>query len=201
MPSLTLLPVLSYVLIASFTPGPSNLSSSSLGMLYGLRRTLAYLAGLGVGVVVVMLAAGLLSAQLLAWFPRLEPVMRSVGAAYILYLAVGLLRAHDTGQPAAHARPLGFRHGLALQLTNPKVMVYAFTLFTSFLAPLAGRLALIVVAAVLLAVVATSAAFTWALCGSAIKRVLRHPRAARWINVVLALLLAVTAVDLAGVLG
>jgi threonine/homoserine/homoserine lactone efflux protein len=127
-------------------------------------------------------------------------VLRYVSAAYILYLAAGILRASYTGQAAAASRPLGFRHGLALQLSNPKVVVYAFTLFTSFLTPLAGHLALIVIAAVVLAAVAGSAACTWALCGSAIKRVLRRPRAARWVNAVLALSLAVTAVELAGVL-
>jgi cysteine/O-acetylserine efflux protein len=31
------------VLIASFTPGPSNISSASMGVLHGYKKTLNYL--------------------------------------------------------------------------------------------------------------------------------------------------------------
>ena len=138
MLTLALLPLLSYVLISTFTPGPSNLSSSSLGVLYGLRRTLRYQAGLAVGVVVMMLAGALVSASLLRGLSALEPLLRYVGAAYILYLAYGILRASYNFAEQAQ-RPLGFGHGLVLNLSNPKLVVYAFTLFSTFLAPIACR--------------------------------------------------------------
>jgi len=188
-------PLVSYVLIASFTPGPANIASSSLGMLYGLRRCLPYLAGLAAGVFLMMLLGGLVSASLLSWFPVLEPLLRLVGAAYILYLAYGLVRAsyQFSEQPV---RPLGFGHGLALNLSNPKLIVYAFTVFSSFLTPIAGRPVGLVTAAVLLALVSASATLTWTIFGAGIRAQLRDPRFVRWLNIGLALALA--AVDLAG---
>jgi cysteine/O-acetylserine efflux protein len=193
------LPLLSYVLISTFTPGPSNISSSSLAVLYGFRRTLVYQAGLAVGVFLMMLLGGLVSASLLGWFPALEPILRYAGAAYILYLAYGLVRAsyHFAERPA---QPLGFWHGLLLQVSNPKLVVYALTLFSSFLAPIAGSAVWLVAAALVLAVVSACATSVWGLFGAQIKDRLRNPRLARWINFGLALFLVFAAVDLAGLI-
>jgi cysteine/O-acetylserine efflux protein len=199
MPNIALLPLLSYVFISTFTPGPSNLSSSSLGVLYGFRRTLRYQAGLVTGVFVMMLAGGLVSASLLRVFPALEPWLRWLGAAYLVYLAYSLLRASYFLAERA-SRPLGFRHGLLLNVSNPKLMLYAFTLFSTFLAPLAGRPAWLALAALLLAAVSAGATVTWALFGAALKARLSNPRFTRWVNAALALLLLYAAVDLAGLL-
>ena len=196
MPFIAQLPLLSYVLISTFTPGPSNISSSSLAVLYGYRRTLVYQGGLAAGVFLMMFASGLVSASLLSWFPALEPVLRYIGAAYILYLAYGIIRASyhfSEGQ----ARPLGFWHGLLLNLSNPKLVVYALTLFTSFLASIAGRAGWLAAAALALALVSACATSVWAIFGAQIKDRLRDPRWARWINVGLAAFLVFAAVELA----
>jgi cysteine/O-acetylserine efflux protein len=199
MATIELLPLLSYVLISTFTPGPANLSSSSLGVLFGFRRTLPYQLGLTAGVFVMMLTGGLVSASLLRAFPALEPALRWVGAAYILFLAYAIFRA-SYAFVEGQARPLGPGHGLLLQLTNPKLVVYAFTLFASFLAPIAGRPAWLVPAALLLALVSGCSTTLWALFGAAIKARLRNPRFARWVNAGLALFLVYAAIDLAGLL-
>ncbi len=200
MANIALLPLLSYVLISTFTPGPSNISSSSLGVLYGFRRTLRYQAGLAAGVFVMMLAGGLLSAGLLSRFPVLEPALRYVGAGYILYLAWGIWRASYTFSER-ESKPLGFGHGLLLNVSNPKLVVYAFTLFASFLAPIAGQAAWLSVAALLLAAVSAVATSVWAFFGAAIKARLRDPRFTRWVNGALALFLVYAALEVTGVTG
>src|SRR6202040_1209077 len=116
------------------------------------RRTVNYQGGLAAGVFLMMLAGGLVSASLLNWFPALAPALRYIGAGYILYLAYGILRASYTFTER-ETKPLGFGHGLLLQLSNPKLMVYALTLFSSFLAPIAGNAAALILAALLLAAV------------------------------------------------
>ena len=199
MSSIQLLPLLSYVFISTFTPGPANISSSSLAVLHGFRRTLHYQAGLALGVFIMMLAGGLVSATLLLWLPALEPVLRLVGAAYILYLAYGMFRASYTFTER-DTPPLGFRHGLLLQLSNIKLVVYAFTLFSSFLAPIAREPASLALAALLLAIVSACATCVWALFGAGIKTRLRNPRLTRWINAALALFLVYAAIDLSGLL-
>jgi len=177
MSILAQLPLLSFVLVSTFTPGPANISSSSLAALYGFRRTLRFQSGLAAGVFVMMLAGGLLSAGLLGGFPRLEPVLRYAGAAYILYLAYGLLRA-TYGSSGAPGTPLGFWRGLLLNVTNPKLVFYALTLFSSFLISLVGHALWLIAAAGLLAIVSACAAALWAVFGAQVNSRLSNSPAA-----------------------
>ena len=199
MISANIFSLVSYVLISTFTPGPSNLSSTSLGVLHGYKKTLKYQAGLAAGVFGVMLLSGWISATLLSIFPALEPALRYAGAAYILYLAFGMLKASYIFAEQ-DANQLGFGHGLALQILNPKLIVYAFTLFAAFLAPITGNAALLALAAVLLAAISFAATSVWALFGTAIKTYLHNPRLKAAANIILALLLVYTAIELAGIL-
>src|SRR5215207_5257141 len=87
-----LFPLLSFVLISTFTPGPSNIASASMGVLYGYKHTLNFQAGLAAGVFLVMLLSGWISTTLLQIVPALEPALRYLGAAYMLYLAFAILK-------------------------------------------------------------------------------------------------------------
>ncbi len=197
--SINLFPLLSYVLISTFTPGPSNISSASVAVLHGYRKTLNYQGGLAVGVFFVMLLSGGISATLLGIFPTLEPVLRYVGAAYILYLAFGILKASYTFDDQ-NVKPLGIVNGLTLQVLNPKLIVYAFTLFSAFLAPITDNLLLLMLAAALLAGTSFAATSVWALFGTAIKTYLHNPWLKTTVNILLSLSLVYTAITLTGLL-
>ncbi len=192
-------PLLSYVLISTFTPGPSNITSASMGVLHGYRNTLKLQMGLAAGVLIVMLFSGWISTTLLAIFPVLEPILRYAGAAYILYLAYGLVRASYVFVENK-VTPLGFMHGLTLQILNPKLIVYAFTLFSAFLAPITANIPLLVFAALLLAATSFGATSVWALFGTGIKTHLQDPRLKTIVNVLLSLSLVYVAIALIGIL-
>ena len=194
-----LFPLLSFVLITTFTPGPSNISSASMGVLYGYKNSLKYLVGLTFGFLLVILLSAWISATLLNAFPALEPILRYIGAGYILYLAFGILKASYTFTETDE-KPLGFGHGFMLQVLNPKMIIFAFTLFSAFLAPITGNVALLMLAVVFLTMDAFCAVSVWALFGTVIKRYLHYPRAKTMVNVVLSLALVYTAIELAGIL-
>ena len=196
--TISLLPIVSYILISSFTPGPSNISSASLAVLHGYKNTLRYQAGLAAGVFLLMFLSGLLSTTIIRIFPTFEPIMRYVGAAYILYLAFGILKASYTFTEK-ESKPLGFLHGFMLQILNPKLFIYAFTLFSAFLATITTNVSLLFFVVTILAMVAFCATSTWALFGTAIKAYLRNPRLNRLINIVLSLSLVYTAISLTGI--
>jgi cysteine/O-acetylserine efflux protein len=197
--SLILLPLLSYVFISTFTPGPSNLSSTSIAVVHGYKRTLNYQTGLAVGVFLEMVLIGLVSTALLSGFPVLEPVLRYVGAGYILYLAFGVLKA-SYAFTDQNMQSVGFTHGLLLQVLNPKLLFYAFTLFSVFLVPIADNMVLVVLAAFLLAAISFIATSVWAIFGAAIKNYLHNPRLKVIVNVLLSLSLVYTAIALIGFL-
>jgi cysteine/O-acetylserine efflux protein len=197
--STNLFPLLAFILISTYTPGPSNISSASMGVLHGYKNTLNYQVGLAVGVFFVMFLSGWISATLLSTFPALESVLRYVGAGYILYLAFGLLKASYMFTEK-DVNPLGFVHGFMLQILNPKLIIYAFTLFSAFLAPITKSVVLLVLAAALLSAIAFGATSIWALFGAAIKANLHQPRVKTVVNGLLALFLVYSAVNLVGVL-
>lgn len=193
--NLSLFSVVSFVLISSFTPGPSNISSASMAVLHGYKNTLKYQLGLAVGVFGLMFLTGLLSTTLLKIFPGLEPTLRYVGAGYILYLALGILKA-SYAFTERDVKPLGFVHGIMLQILNPKLIVYAFTLFSAFLAPINGDLILLLMMGVLLAATSFCATTAWALFGTAIRNYLHVPRLKAVVNISLSLLLVYAALTL-----
>jgi cysteine/O-acetylserine efflux protein len=197
--STNLFPLLSFVLISTFTPGPSNIASASMGVLHGYKNTLAYQVGLAVGVFLVMLLIGWVSTTFLRIFPVLEPILRYTGAGYILYLAFKILKANYMFNEE-DVKPIGFYHGFLLQILNPKLTFYAFTLFSAFLAPITQNVALLVLAAALLSMTSFGATSVWALFGAAVKSYLHQPRVKAIVNGILALLLVYSAVNLVGLL-
>ena len=193
------IPLVSFVMVTTFTPGPNNISSASMGVLYGYRDTVEYLAGITVGFFFIMLLCAYVSSTLLNLIPSVEPVLRIIGAAYILWLAIGTARASyafkDAGQP-----PMGFKKGFFLQTFNPKVAVYGLTLYSTFLSPAADNLIVLTVFAMLFALTAFCSTSTWALCGAAIRTHLHQPKVRLLVNAVLILLLIYTAIDLSGII-
>ena len=97
-------------------------------------------------------------------------------------------------------KPLGLANGFMLQILNPKLTVYAFTLFSAFLAPITTNAALLIFAAIILAITSFCATSVWALFGSAIQIYLHNPRLKIALNVLLSLSLVYTAMSLIGLL-
>lgn len=189
--------LISFVLITTFTPGPNNISSASMGVLHGYKNSLNYLFGITIGFFLMMLLSAWISVSLLMVFPTVEATLRLIGAGYILYLAWGSLKASYYFS-TEDVQPMGFTKGLLLQLLNPKAIIYGLTLFSAFLAPIINNIMVLIIAAILLAFVAFCATSTWALLGTAIKTYLHRPRLKLAINVTLALLLVYTAFELSG---
>ena len=195
--SLDLIPLLSFVLVTTYTPGPNNISSTSMGVRYGYRRSLRYLLGITTGFFIVMLLCGLISGTLRTLVPSFETVLRIVGAVYILWLAYETLRATYTFEDNDRGE-LGFVTGALLQILNPKGVIYGLTLYSTFLLGIDGRPVQMLLSAAGLAVVAFSAVSTWALFGSAIRRFLHVAWVRQVVNALLALLLIYTAVEVSG---
>lgn len=192
-----LLSLISYVLISTFTPGPSNISSASMAVIHGYKKTINFQVGLAAGVFLLMVLSGTFSTTLLNIFPSLEPIVRFVGAAYILYLAFGLLRASYSFAEEG-TKPLGLANGFMLQILNPKLTVYALTLFSAFLAPLTTNIALLILIAIVLAATSFCATSMWALFGTVIQTYLHNPRLKIVVNIILSLSLVYSALSLTG---
>jgi len=196
---LDLIALLSFAFVTTYTPGPNNLTSASMGILVGYKRTLGYLFGIAAGFFLVMLICGWISSALLNVFPEFEIYLRILGASYILWLAFHTFQASyhfDEDQQ----KILGFKEGFLLQILNPKAIVYGLTIYSTFLAGSNTNLLRLVISAVILDLIACSAISTWTLFGVTIRTYMNHLRLKQALNIGLALLLVYTAVEISGLI-
>jgi threonine/homoserine/homoserine lactone efflux protein len=174
------------------SPGPATLSLTATGAAFGARRGAAYLAGIVIGMVAVMLvvASGLVG--LLLAVPGATPVVTMLAAAYFLYLAWRIATAPPLAADTAQRRTPTFAGGLLLSLINPKGYAAMAALFSGFVL-VQERLALDVAAKMaVLVLVITAVNVAWLLAGAALTRFFRDPRTNRAINVSFAVLLVVS---------
>jgi cysteine/O-acetylserine efflux protein len=196
--STSLLPLISYVFVTTFTPGPNNISSASMGMNYGFRTTLPYLLGIYAGFMGIMLAAGAATETITRVFPRIETILRYIGAAYMVWLAVSIVRS-TTESPESKGKPIAtWRRGFFLQVVNPKVIIYGITVFSAFLTVYIDAFWQLLLAAFVLASTAFLSISVWTLFGSVINRVLHRYRYRLIFNCVMGLLLLYSALSLLG---
>ncbi|OQY54107.1 MAG: lysine transporter LysE [Desulfobacteraceae bacterium 4572_88] len=191
--------LISFVIVTTFTPGPNNISSASMGVMYGYRKTFNYLLGITFGFFLVMIACAYLSSTLLRIMPVAEQYLRWAGAGYILWLAIGILNS-DYSVSESDELPKAFTKGFILQLFNPKGAVYGLTLYSTFLASISDRPDYLLLSAVSFALTAFVAISAWALFGAVIKKKLKNDAFRKIINVFLSVLLIYTAIELSGVL-
>ena len=193
----TLIP---FVLITTFTPGPNNLSCASMSINFGIRKTMNYLYGIVTGFFLLLLLCGLFSNLLFTAIPSVEPIMRWVGAAYILYLAYGTFKASFSFKEKSNQFLLGFYKGVLLQFISPKGVIYGLTLYSVFLNPLIGNSFYIILFSLGFTLIGFCSILTWALFGAMINQYLHHLKLRIMINSILSLLLAYTAVKISGIL-
>lgn len=190
--------LISFVIVTTFTPGPNNISSASIGLMYGYKKAFNYLVGIASGFFVVMIACAYLSSALLAVIPVAERYLRWIGACYILWLAIVTLRSSYSFSESSGLEK-AFTKGFFLQLFNPKVAVYGLTLYSTFLAPISSRLDYLLLSALSFAFTAFVATSTWALFGAAIKENLKNNSFKKIVNISLSILLIYTAIGLLGI--
>lgn len=91
----------------SATPGPNMLLAFQYGLNYGVKRTLWTLAGLSVGLFILLLSTLLGLDVISRQSPWLLTVIKAVGGAYLLYLGISAWRhADDNGGLMRDARQI-----------------------------------------------------------------------------------------------
>lgn len=171
------------------SPGPATVSLAATGAAFGARRGLGYMAGIIVGMIVVMTVTASGVVGLLLALPGAAPVVTGLAAAYFLYLAWRIATAPPLAADDGTRREPSFVAGLFLSLVNPKGYAAMAALFSGFvLLPEAIALDVVVKIAVL-ALTITAINLSWLSAGAALTRFFRDPRASRAINVTFAVLL------------
>ncbi len=177
-------------MLLTLMPGPDILFVLTQSITRGCKAGVVFALGLCTGLVVHVLAVSLGVAVLLTRSPWAFTLVKCAGAAYLLYLGVKtFLHRNKTSLRFETNRPEVRRlygRGIIMNLLNPKVILFFLAFLPQFVRsgteePFAQLLSLgalfIVQALVIFSAVAL-------LADRLSARLMRHPGAARWTNIV-----------------
>ena len=182
------------VLVLNATPGVDMMLTASRTLQHGVRGGLATALGVSLGCIGHTLAAAFGLAAVLAASSMLFATLRWVGAAYLLWIAIGLLRGAFARRARAEEAPVPrqpqpetrasavqlVRQGLLTNLLNPKIALFFLALLPQFIeaeAPRKGVAFLVLGALMILQGAVFLAGFV--LLVSQVRRVRARPWAAR----------------------
>lgn len=186
--------LVAFATVVVVTPGANNLLAARSGLQAGVRASGKLLAGLGLGVISVVVLAAMGLGVVVTSMPAVRTALRVAGTGYLLWLAIQIARS---GRPEIDHSPRaapGFRTGLLISWLNPKVWMLGVSAVAGYSTLAAGPAAL----AMLLGGVFTAAVIPnlllWCGFGHLIARKLTTGRQWQIVNVGLAALLAATIV-------
>lgn len=137
-------------LLLNMMPGPDSLLIMLRSGSQGWRAGSVAALGIGTGTMVHVLAAALGLSALLSASAELFAVIKLMGALYLVYLGISLLRQGTSPsvatEPAVRLPTLSYgriyRQGLLTNVLNPKVALFFLAFVPQFIAPDAPQKAL-----------------------------------------------------------
>lgn len=181
-----------FAFVSSITPGPNNTMLLASGVNFGVRRSVPHALGISIGFGAMVLAVGLGLGEVFKAWPPLYSILRYGGAAYLLYLAWKIATSGPmAGDTASGRKPLSFWGAAAFQWVNPKAWVMALGAITTY-TPAQGYVFNVIVIAALFTLVNLPSVGIWVMFGSALRNLLRKPRAVVLFNVLMAVLLVIS---------
>ncbi len=148
LPSLGITDLWTYVLGSLFVillPGPNSLFVLATSAQHGVARGYKAASAVFLGDAILMLLSALGIASLLKTVPMLFVVLKYLGAAYLFYLGLGMLRGawRKLHAPEAPSQALEnhdpvsnpFGRALFLSLSNPKAILFFISFFIQFVDP------------------------------------------------------------------
>ena len=132
----------------ALSPGSGAVLSMTHGLAYGVKKTSVTIAGLQLGLAVILLVAGVGVGALLLASATAFTVVKFAGAGYLIWLGFNQWRARvgvvpETGgaEPAQVAVPSArerFVMGFFTNVTNPKGIVFMVAVLPQFIDPARG---------------------------------------------------------------
>jgi threonine/homoserine/homoserine lactone efflux protein len=182
----------------SFTPGPNTTLSTALAANRGLRGAMHFVLAVpvGWGLLFTLSAAGLGSLILAA--PSLRMAIVFGGVGYLLWLARRLWDSKQLSEVNASTLEVSFIQGVLLQFLNIKAWMLALSVVAGWIAGQPDATTRFFQTLPLMLFFAFSSNFTYALAGSLLRHWLAQGKRLLAFNRMMAMVLAITAIWIAG---
>lgn len=125
---------LTYVIVTSITPGPSNILMMNEARKFGFIGSWRFNSGILAGYGLLGIISGVFTTSLYHWLPVVGPYFKWAGAAYMLYL-VWLMIGNKSSAKDSRDVQSSFLSGVMLQLINVKSILFFLTVMSAFILP------------------------------------------------------------------
>jgi len=175
-------------LLPAISPGPGILLAISNALRFGQNAALWSGAGNAVGLAILGYAVTLGLGAVMAASALLFTCIKFIGAAYLLYLGVKLLRDKtafklDTSTPSKRrSNRQFFTTALIVSLTNPKAIFVIAALFPQFIGPETGNLLNVTILSVTYAFMCYLNHVILAVFGGHTREYLQSDRIVKWLR-------------------
>lgn len=136
---LELLTVASITILAVISPGADFAMVTRNSMMLSRRAGMLTAAGIALGVLVHVAYSLLGLGLVISRSALLFNLIKYLGAAYLVWLGIGMLRAVPSGPGAPPVAPLSdlgaLRRGFLTNATNPKTTLFVVSLFSQVVSP------------------------------------------------------------------
>ncbi len=145
MPTDSLVAFTAASILLGIAPGPDNIFVLTQSALHGRKNGICVTLGLCTGLIFHTVAvafgvAAIFQASVLAF-----TVLKTLGAAYLIYLAWQAFRASASRIEDKRVKQLSasqlYRRGIIMNITNPKVSIFFLAFLPQFTAPANGPMA------------------------------------------------------------
>ncbi|MFJ5965563.1 LysE family transporter [Bacillus sp. NPDC093026] len=187
------LSMLIYAFVTSFTPGPNNIMAMVFTNKYGVKQTFRFCLGVGIGFFVILCISCFFNMILYQVMPKISWIMAFIGAGYMLYLAVKIMKSKG-GEDEVLERYNHFIPGMLLQFINPKAILYGLTVISTFVLPYGQSNVHLILLTLILALIGFLGTFSWSLFGSIFKRFIATYQ--RPFHILMGLLLVYSAISM-----
>lgn len=179
-----------YMLVSSFTPGPGNILTLTSMTNYGWKKGKQVVFGICAGYFCVQLICSLIIYGLSEWFESALTVIKYVGFAYLIYLAVHI--AISKPVDINESKKPTFLSVFLLQFVNVKIYMYGLTAMNGYIVPYFNKYIIYFAFEMLIAFVGSLASLTWAFMGVKLQKIYKSKY--RIINIILAIFLLYCAI-------
>jgi threonine/homoserine/homoserine lactone efflux protein len=158
----------------TITPGPNNVMLTSSGLMFGFKRSIPHMLGITAGCAIMFALCAVGVGTAFTALPQAEIVLKTVGSAYLLYLAWKLRRISVADDGAETGKPMTFLGATAFQFVNPKAWIMAVSGAAGFLPKLQPFSLAVAVFCVVYCSVGLPCISVWAGAGAALRRYLKQ---------------------------
>ena len=185
-----LIALLIFMFVAAFTPGPNNFLASYSGFNFGIKKTIPLICGVTFGFPILLIAINFGLIIFFKKFPILQEIIKIIGSGFILYFAYKIASNKNNKEQIIN-NPIKFINMLFFQFVNPKAVLFAIMLISTFVNTNENFLRDTIIVLSVAITFSFVSIFSWCLLGKFLRKFATNDKFIQTFNYVMSFLLIV----------